>query len=30
MHSTLILKRLGALRPKKLEDVLRELRGFFS
>ena len=30
MHSTLILKRLGALRPEKLEDVLRELRGFFS
>lgn len=30
MHSTLVLKRLCALRPEKLEDVLRELRGFFS
>ena len=30
MHSTLVLKRLCGLRPEKLEDVLRELRGFFS
>jgi mRNA interferase MazF len=30
LHSTLILKRVCALRPKKLDNVLRELRGFFS
>jgi hypothetical protein len=30
VHSSLVLKRLCALRPEKLEDVLRELRGFFS
>jgi len=30
MHSTLVLKRLCVLRREKLDDVLRELRGFFS
>lgn len=30
LHSALVLKRLCALRPEKLDDVLRELRGFFS
>lgn len=30
MHSTLVLKRICGLRTEKLDDVLRELRGFFS
>jgi mRNA interferase MazF len=30
IHSTLILKRLCALRREKLEDILGELRAFFS
>lgn len=29
LHSTLILKRLCALRADRLSDVMRELRGFF-
>jgi mRNA interferase MazF len=28
LHSTLIVKRVCALRPEKLDDVLRELRDF--
>ncbi|MGH9347264.1 MAG: type II toxin-antitoxin system PemK/MazF family toxin [Vicinamibacterales bacterium] len=30
MHSTLVLKRICALRHEKLADVLQELRSFFS
>jgi hypothetical protein len=30
MRSALVLYRLVVLRPKKIDDVLRELRGFFS
>lgn len=30
MHSTLVLKRVCALRPEKLIDVLREVRNVFS
>ena len=30
MHSSLIVKRIGALRAEKMEEVLRTLRGFFS
>ena len=30
MHSSLIAKRIGALRTEKMEEVLRSLRRFFS
>jgi mRNA-degrading endonuclease toxin of MazEF toxin-antitoxin module len=30
MHSSLIAKRIGALRIEKMEEVLRSLRHFFS
>ena len=30
MHSTLVLKRICALRPERLEAVLVEIRRFFS
>lgn len=30
MHSTLVLKRICALSGEKLEEVMRELRSFFS
>ena len=30
MHSSLIAKRIGALRIERMEEVLRSLRGFFS
>ena len=30
MHSSLIVKRIGALRAEKMGEVLRTLRGFFS
>src|SRR5207248_9830917 len=30
IHSTLVLRRICALRREKLEEVLRELRAFFS
>ena len=30
MHSSLIAKRIGALRTEKMKEVLRSLRGFFS
>ena len=30
MHSTLVVKRIGALRTGKMEVVLRTVRGFFA
>lgn len=30
MHSSLIAKRIGALRSEKTDEVLRTLRRFFS
>ena len=30
MHSSLIAKRIGALRTEKMEEVLQSLRRFFS
>lgn len=30
IHSTLVLKRICAVRPEKLDDILREIRSFFS
>ncbi len=30
MHSSLIAKRIGALRTDKMEEILRSLRRFFS
>lgn len=30
VHSTLVLRKICALRGEKLDDVLRGLRGFFS
>ncbi|MXW18334.1 MAG: type II toxin-antitoxin system PemK/MazF family toxin [Gemmatimonadetes bacterium] len=30
MHSSLIAKRIGALRIEKMEEILRSLRRFFS
>ena len=30
MHSSLVAKRICALRIEKMEEVLRSLRGFFS
>ena len=30
MHSSLIVKRIGALRTEKMEGILRSLRRFFS
>ena len=30
MHSSLIVKRIGALTTEKMEEVLRSLRDFFS
>jgi mRNA interferase MazF len=30
MHATLVLKKLGTLRPEKLETILGDLRAFFS
>lgn len=30
MHSSLVVKRIRALRIEKMEEVLRSMRGFFS
>lgn len=30
MHSSLIVKRIGALRTGRMEEVLRSVRGFFA
>ena len=30
MHSALVVKRIGALRTGRMEDVLRSVRGFFA